>query len=345
MGGGDWVQINKTKEFLEKLGIMIDISTELEPDLAGYDLVCLFNLSTADDTYAQALNAKKQGKPTVLFSIYWNTNEYLLNNPSWKIKTAKNFGGEKLALLFMNNRKYCNLDWHKQRKILELSDLVIASSAREVEMMQRDFKINLKKFEIIPLGIETEIFGNAKPDSFVEKYGVKDFILSVGRFEGLKNQLKLIDIFGGSDYDLVLIGSPNKKFADYYDLCQERAREYDNVHILPVMPHSELASAYAAAKVHIIPSWFETFSLVSLEAGAVGANVVATKNCPLVEYFSELMEYCDPADKQSIKDAVVRAYQKNKTNELKELIVSKFNWPTVAGQILSACNRLVNDKL
>ena len=43
--GGDMVQMLKTKEFLEKLGVTVDVSLEFEPDLKDYDLVHLFNLS------------------------------------------------------------------------------------------------------------------------------------------------------------------------------------------------------------------------------------------------------------------------------------------------------------
>ena len=58
--GGDMVQMLKTKEFLEKLGVQIDISLDFEPDLSGYDLVHLFNLMEPQDIYRQMLNAKKQ---------------------------------------------------------------------------------------------------------------------------------------------------------------------------------------------------------------------------------------------------------------------------------------------
>ena len=37
--GGDTVQLLKTKEELEKLGVDVDISLEYEPDLTEYDIV------------------------------------------------------------------------------------------------------------------------------------------------------------------------------------------------------------------------------------------------------------------------------------------------------------------
>ena len=40
--GGDTVQILKTAEALRRKDVFVDVSTELEPDLRGYDLVHVF---------------------------------------------------------------------------------------------------------------------------------------------------------------------------------------------------------------------------------------------------------------------------------------------------------------
>ena len=74
--GGDTTQLLKTKEYLEKLGVGVDISLELEPDLAGYDIVHLFNLMRPQEIYLQARNAKRQGKKVALSTIYGPYAEY-----------------------------------------------------------------------------------------------------------------------------------------------------------------------------------------------------------------------------------------------------------------------------
>ena len=59
--GGDNVQLLKTKEFLEKLDIHVDISLDLRPKLNDYDLVHLFQLDLVpDENYIRCINAKKQ---------------------------------------------------------------------------------------------------------------------------------------------------------------------------------------------------------------------------------------------------------------------------------------------
>ena len=74
--GGDLVQMLKTKEFLEKQGIHVDISLEFEPNLDGYDLVHLFNLMEPQDIYRQMKNAKKQNKKIALSTIYGLYTEF-----------------------------------------------------------------------------------------------------------------------------------------------------------------------------------------------------------------------------------------------------------------------------
>ena len=51
--GGDTTQITKTKEYLEKLGVEVDVSLELNPDVSRYDIVHVFNLMRPLELYLQ----------------------------------------------------------------------------------------------------------------------------------------------------------------------------------------------------------------------------------------------------------------------------------------------------
>ncbi len=73
--GGDTIQLKKTKEELEKLGVTVGVSLALEPDLSNYDLVHLFNLDRCHETYLQAKNAKKQNKLVALSTIHHRFSE------------------------------------------------------------------------------------------------------------------------------------------------------------------------------------------------------------------------------------------------------------------------------
>jgi glycosyltransferase involved in cell wall biosynthesis len=93
---------------------------------------------------------------------------------------------------------------------------------------------------------------------------------------------------------VVLVGYPHPHHPDYYDAAKRMAEKNPNVSIRPGVPHKELISLYQGAKVHILPSWFETTGLVSLEAALCGCNIVTTSRGYARDYFQNMAWYCDP---------------------------------------------------
>src|SRR3954454_23265973 len=66
----------QTAEALRALGVTVDVSLDKDVDLAGYDVVHMFNLTRPQDAYPQMRNAKRQGRATALSTIYWYSLEY-----------------------------------------------------------------------------------------------------------------------------------------------------------------------------------------------------------------------------------------------------------------------------
>jgi hypothetical protein len=106
------------------------------------------------------------------------------------------------------------------------------------------------------------------------------------------------------------------------------------VTFLDSLPREELASAYAAAKVHALPGWFETPGLSTLEAAAAGCNIVTTDRGTAREYFGDLAWYCDPRLVESIRSAVLAAYQAPRADRLRELVRERYSWPRAAESTL-----------
>jgi glycosyltransferase involved in cell wall biosynthesis len=82
--------------------------------------------------------------------------------------------------------------------------------------------------------------------------------------------------------------------------------------------------------VHILPSWFETTGLSSLEAAAMGCNVVITNRGDAKEYFKSEAWYCDPDSPQSIYDAVEAAAGSVFNEALRIRIHENYTWKTAA---------------
>ncbi|MHC1723467.1 MAG: glycosyltransferase family 4 protein [Aminipila sp.] len=310
---GDSIQMQKTKEYLEKIGVQVDIATNNYINLEKYDIIHIFNLIRIKESYRFAQNARKQGKPYVLSTIYWNMADYIKNDKNTSATI-----------------KWWLKDNDLRKEVLEYASILLPNSSIEADVLKKDFSINKECF-IIP-NCADSFFNNANPDNFILKYGLTDFVLCVGRISCRKNQLALINALKDTGLNLVLIGPNNNE--GYYKQCKLAAG--NNVIFIDQLPDYEIASAYAAAKVHVLPSWYETPGLASLEAGLVGCNIVSTKIGSALEYFEKNALYCDPASEESIRESVKMAFCKPKGEILKNHIFNNYTWEVAAIKTLDA---------
>jgi hypothetical protein len=125
------------------------------------------------------------------------------------------------------------------------------------------------------------------------------------------------------DVPLVFINSESKQPA-YEELCRNFPRRGKTIFTGPVSEEM-LFSAYRAAKVHALPSWFELPGLVSLEAGWMGCNVVTGSWGTTREYLGEDAFYCEPNDPESIRKSVEEALHRPAVSGLRARI-ERWTW-------------------
>lgn len=114
-----------------------------------------------------------------------------------------------------------------------------------------------------------------------------------------------------------------------------------NMFYLESLPEPLLRSAYAAARVHALPSFFETTGLVTLEAALSGCNVVVNEQRHTREYFQDHAWYCNPYDVNSIRSAVQAAYQTPWNSRLRRRILDNFTWEHTAAATVEAYERVL----
>jgi glycosyltransferase involved in cell wall biosynthesis len=362
--GGDSVQMIKTAECLRNLGVHVDISLELTPALNDYDLVHLMNITRVAFTHAQLINAKKQDKKVVLSPIYWSTREVVsayfkqtifdLNS----LSSLKELG--KACFLSLAHRSLLSQisELTRNRRsasaVLSEVDCLLPNSSAEIAVLKHDFPEVFgnreKEFAVIPNGVDANLFYNSSPEKFIEKYSLSDFVLNVGHFSCRKNQLALINALKGLGLNVVFIGESANESGYHYGIkntvdklyYQKCKREADNSFtFLGAMTHNEIAGAYAACKVLAMPSFYETPGLSALEAALSGANICITTGGSTREYFSQFAFYCDPHDVDSIREAVLQAYQNPKSVALKEHVLAKFTWDKAAEATLEAYEKVL----
>lgn len=319
---GDSVQIACTRAKLQELGVEVDLTTtsrlEKSPARWGvYDWIHLFNLFPVEETTRQAEWAKDTRTPIALSTIFWDAEEFLTH--------ASDFKGP-------------GQDWWKstqrlRKNLVEEASLLLPNSRAEAELLGRTFGNHLlSKCRVVPNGVDASLCG-ADPQAFRKIYGRSDpFVLCVARIARRKNQLSLIRAMRGSAIPLVFIGPVNDQ--RYFDEC--RRESAGHVRFMGEMAPDLVASAYSAARVHALPSWFDTPGLASLEAGLHGCRVVSTDRGPTREYFADMAWYCDPDSPESIRHAVYSAWRTNQAPPLRDRILASFTWEKAAEATLNA---------
>jgi len=330
--GGDTVQVRETARHLHDIGIKAEIKLADEYiEYDRYNLLHFFNLTRpADILY----HSKKAQKPFVVSTILCNYSEYDKHHrgrigklfsllPGDHIEYLKTIarwlkGGDHLAgpeYLLRGQR-------NSIIRVLKTSAMILPNSASEYRRVTQTYPCDAK-YAIVPNGIDANLF--KRNCSAVKDYNL---VLCVARIEGIKNQLNLIRALNNTRFNLVLIGShaPNQK--TYYNECRRIAA--GNITFIDHIPQPELVSYYQQAKVHILPSWFETTGLSSLEAAAMGCNIVITDKGDAKEYFGNHAFYCNPGQPESILGAVVKASRSKYNEALNETIQKKYTWKQAA---------------
>lgn len=338
--GGDLIQIENTKKYLEKIGISVDISLELQPNLDGYDIVHLFNLMDPQDIYLQMQNAKLQGKKIVLSTIYGLYTEFDRKGRSglmsfiFRILSPYQIQYIKILMRHLAEKRLhkgvlkmlLKGNYNLMKSIADNTNVFLPNSVSEMNRVAKEFKLKSYKYVNVPNAIDKDVFTQSVVSAEFEKY--RGCILCAARIEGRKSTLNLVRAVKDLPYILVLAGKESANQKSYVDMVHNEAGE--NVVFLGPLSHEKLRELYSVAKVHALVSWMETPGLSSLEAAAMDCNVVLTNKGDTYEYFGDMAFYCEPDDVSTIKDAILKAYNAPVLPQLKEKVLEQYNWEKTA---------------
>ncbi len=312
---GDSMQVLKTQEFLRKRGVKADINNGSISDYSSYDIVHLFNLTPMGETYKYFKLALHYRKNIVVSPIYWDLTQYY--------KYTKDFEGMKL--------------WDSctpyRSEILRRCKMIYPNSIMEQQLIKNQFGEKLPS-TVIYNGVEVED-EEVPLYNFKERFNLNNYILCVGRICERKNQFTLSKICNELGHTLVLIGNIGDR--SYLDECLK----FSNVKYIGFMDSYNIYNAYRFARLHVLPSFIETPGLSSLEAGASGCNIVTTEEGCAREYFLNYAEYCNPYKEDSIGEAILKAYKKPKSSELKEHIENNYSWNKCLEKLYESYERIL----
>lgn len=282
----------------------------------------------------------------------------------WKTPVIQMFhtlGELKNQVARSKEQRETQLRVETEREIMSFADRLIAANPLEKAQMIWLYGADPAKIEVIPCGVDLKLFHPIPRDeakAYLEMPQDHRMVLFVGRIEPLKGIDVLIEAMAlllkdkdelRDEVCLCIIGGDPDADADTLNReisRLQRMRETlgiaDVVTFLGKRAQDTLPYHYSAAEVCVVPSHYESFGMVALEAMACGTPVIASKVGGLTFTVRDgrtgfLVPSDDPralADQLSLllTDGNLRRTMGQQAVQLSE----RYSWSIVAGQVVAA---------
>ncbi len=329
--GGLRTQVLETARYLPTFDIEVDFFNPWEVyEPHSVDLFHLFAANAA--TYQLATSLADYGLPFVLSPVMYSNHNPRFIQMSRKLEQWS----KKLVSGIWT-------DYAVIERLCNMSHKILPNTGAEAAMVTEGFNIDPQKIQTVPNGVEKR-FMTATSKAFVEQYGLDDFVLFVGNIGSKrKNVFRLVQALSDLNHTVVFIGKTLNNA--YGRKCIAAIEKHPHMHLLDPIPHNSplLASAYAASRVLVLPSYYETPGISAMEAALTGSAVAITERGGPREYFKDYAHYLQPESISSIKQAVVAALEEPAGEELKEHIRSHYLWPHIAQQTAAIYKQIKQD--
>ncbi len=181
-----------------------------------------------------------------------------------------------------------------ERRVLDRADSIIAATPAELAQLEWLYKVDTRKVTVIPPGVDTDHFYPIAKDEARQYLGLAPdahMLLFVGRIEplkGLDTLIKAVACLRVQDlaepvHLAVIGGDPDAppeemtvEMARIQKMCDDLTVG-KMVAFLGKRSQDTLPYYYSAADVLVMPSHYESFGMVALEAMACGTPVLASQ--------------------------------------------------------------------
>lgn len=230
-------------------------------------------------------------------------------------------------------------------------DFVICKSdAAQAYMNRKGFIEN--KTRVIPVGLDVERFESRNEmwsdlDSFLHR--ISSFsrrLLYVGILEDRRKPLFLLELLKrllitNNQYVLIIVGD-GPLARDIREFIRKNSLEYHVVWI-PDVPHQYIARVYELADILLLPSTYEIFGMVLLEALYLNKPVITTPTAGARQIIkNEKIGTILPLRHDEWIERIEQHYNNNRHSEdTKTYVQQKFSWSSIAEQYESVYNTIL----
>ena len=176
----------------------------------------------------------------------------------------------------------------EEHTIVAAADRLVAANVIERGHLMAQYDADPAKIAVIPCGVDTGLFAPGDADAARATLGFPSgpLLLYVGRIAPIKGLETLFDALGclrgaGHPARLVVVGGETDERPDGHEteLRRRAARQGlgGAVTFVGAQPQERLRDYYVAADATVLPSYYESFGMVALEAMACGSAVIASR--------------------------------------------------------------------
>jgi len=230
------------------------------------------------------------------------------------------------------------------QKAIQHADEVITVSEWSKKDIHKFLNIPLGKIKTAYPSIGEEFFEQSssnKDNKILEKYGVFGrYIFYIGGFDFRKNVpglleafAKLLENYEVSDINLVLGGEDKSQFSKLFTDTKreiERLGIEDKINLIGFVEQKDLPALYRNCELFVLPSLYEGFGLMPLEAMASGAPTAVSKTSSLPEVGGDAVLYFNPHDTDEMARVMGKVLRNNKLrlrlSEKGKERAKKFSW-------------------
>ena len=173
----------------------------------------------------------------------------------------------------------------EESRIVRAADRIVAANVVERAHLVWYYGAPAERVAVIPCGVDTDLFqpmARATAKDLLE-LGPEPLLLYVGRLQpikGLETLLQAMTRLDGAAKLLIIGGDQDEPENGHGVYLRERVAALGlarRVRFLGAQPQRRLRLFYAAAEATVMPSYYESFGMVALEAMACGSAVVASR--------------------------------------------------------------------